>query len=79
MNILGSSVDSDDDWYKWYLNINQVNKKAINTLENKDIEFDDFALDNRSATICYIVSKILKKYFYHEMQQQKIIYQDYNL
>lgn len=63
MNTPGSLVNSNDNWYKWYLNTDQVNKETVNALEDKNVNFDKFALDHRSATICYIASEVFNKYF----------------
>lgn len=63
MNILSSVFDSDNNWYKWYLNTDQVNKKAINALKDKNLKLDKFVLDYRSETVYYITSKVLNRYF----------------
>lgn len=74
INIPSNFVDSDDNWYKRYLNANQVDREAVNTLEDKDLELDNFILEHRFATVCYIMSKILSRYFGQAIRQQKIIY-----
>lgn len=63
MNTPGSLVNTDDNWYEWYLNLDQVNRKAMNALKDKDLEFDKSILDHRFATVCYIVLEILNRYF----------------
>lgn len=63
MNIPGSLADSNDNRYKQYISANQGDKVAVNFLENKNLEFDNFVLDYRSMTACYIVLKVLNRYF----------------
>lgn len=58
--------------------MDQVNKEVVNTLEDNNFELDKSVLDYQSATVYYIVSKILNRYFRSVMQQQKIIYWDSN-
>lgn len=75
---MDSLVDSNDNWYKQYLNIDQINREAVNILEDKNFELDKSALDYRSATIYYIISKVFNRYFEQVIQYQKIMYQDSN-
>lgn len=63
VNTLKSQVDSDNNWYKYYLTVEQINKKAINTLKNKNLMLNSFFYKYQFATLQYIVLKVLKRYF----------------
>lgn len=79
MNTPGSLVDSDDNWYERYLNVDQINREAANALKEKNFELDEFVLDHKFATVYYIAFEVLNRYYGQAIQQQQIVYQDGNL
>ena len=76
MNTLESSTNSDNNWYKRYLNANQVDRKAVNDVKSDNLELNSIALNHQSAAIRHIASEVLSRYFVQVIQKEKIWHQD---
>lgn len=64
----GSLVDSNNNWYERYLNTDQVDTEAVNTLNDKDIKLNKSTLDYRFTTVYYIALEVLNRYFGQVLQ-----------
>lgn len=72
MNIPRSLANSDNNWFKCYLNDNQIDKKALNDVKSDNFKLDSIVLNHQFTAIYHIVSEMLSKYFGQAIQKEKI-------
>lgn len=46
INIPESLANSNNNWYKYYLNTNQIDKKTVNNIKSDDLKLDSIALNH---------------------------------
>ena len=63
--------DGADSWENQYINDNQIDRKLVNELKNKDFDLTQADQDHCSTAIQYIISGILYQYFATTMRRQK--------